>query len=82
MLANSRYIVIYKDSATARNLYFGSFVSQSYAEHFMDTLPDPLEGGTKTFKSLQPYTHNEDTLARDVILRKRAHGDLIDSLFT
>lgn len=80
MTNQQRYLVVYKDDADSRNLYYGPFVSLSIAEHFMNALPEPLEGGLKTFKSFQPYSHSEDTLAGEVILRKRSHGDLLETI--
>ena len=78
MVAHSRYLVIYKDSKHARNLYFGPFVSLTLAEVFMMELPDPLEGGSKSYRSFQPFDRNETRIACQMILDKRVHNDLLE----
>lgn len=80
MTHQNRYIVIYKDSPKVRSMHYGPFVSPALAESFMNELPEPLEGGMKMLRVLAPYTYFEHTIARDVILRKRTHGDLLDSV--
>jgi hypothetical protein len=66
-----RYVVIYKDHKDARILYFGVFTSVTAAEGFMGALPQPLEGGSKTFKSLQPYMFDDATAAAKAIIGSR-----------
>lgn len=80
MKEQSQFIVIYKDSATARNQYYGPFVSDRMASDFMDTLPEPLNGGLKTYKSMSPYTYDEADLARDVVLRQRSGKSEVDKV--
>lgn len=78
MISQARYVVIYKDDAHTRNRYFGPFITVSVAEAFLSTLPRPLPGGAKTWKTIEPYSHSEASLARDAILRNR---ELIATVF-
>ncbi len=77
MKTQSQYLVIYKDSAEARNKYFGPFTSVEMAEQFVSILPEPILGGVKTWNHISPYTHDEAMLAREVILRQRIHGSYL-----
>lgn len=80
MKSQSQYLVIYKDSTEARNKYFGPFSSVDMAEEFVETLPTPLIGGSKTWKHVSPYTHQEAVIARQSILRQRTHGSYLREL--
>jgi hypothetical protein len=71
MISTPRYVVIYKDDSQARNQYYGPFTSERTAAEFCDTLPDPVDGGVKTFKPVQPYTADEAELVASRILNKR-----------
>lgn len=66
-----QYVIIYKDHATARNRYYGPFVSDSLAEDFMSDLPEPLPGGLKVYKLVSPFTFDEARLASMEIMQSR-----------
>ena len=64
----SRYIVIYKDSPKALNIYFGPFVSVALCESVLAELPEPLSGGSKTYKQLSRFSSWEMHVAHKMIL--------------
>lgn len=72
MIAQPRYIAIYKDSETAKNLYFGPLMSINVAEQFLSGLPEPRLGGYKTYKPISPYMHDETREIAAVIIHARA----------
>lgn len=71
MKGQSQWVVIYKDSTDARNLYFGPFVSDTLASTFMGSLPNPMAGGSKTYKQMSPFEYDEIRLACEYIMRAR-----------
>lgn len=60
-MRNPQYLVIYKDSAKAKQRFFGPFVQPSIADNFASRLPSPLEGGHKIIKHTEPQTYDEAT---------------------
>lgn len=50
---------------------FGPFVSIGIASEFSKALPEPRKGGVKRYLSTQPFTHNEASTVRDMIIRNR-----------
>lgn len=76
MTHQARYMVIYKDGPDDRNRYFGPFVSITLSEQFLDLLPEPLPGGNKVWKPVEPYTQSDAVFAREAILRSRERKDL------
>lgn len=66
-----RYIGVYKDGPSSRIRYFGPFVSQAITEEFLNDLPEPLPGGAKSWKPLQPYMHHETGEATRSIMEER-----------
>ena len=71
MKTHAQYLVIFRDGPKTRSYYYGPFVSESIANSFMDRLPEPSEGGLKTFKFISPYNYDEADIASDVILNAR-----------
>lgn len=66
-----RHIVVYRDNSKSRVKLYGPFVSLTMANDFMETLPSPMLGGSKSVKFISPYTHDEASLAAETILRER-----------
>lgn len=65
------YIVKYRDSEKADELYFGTFVSPSIADFFRASLPMPLKGGTVRTITLQPYQSHEGHTVSQMIEAQR-----------
>lgn len=65
------YIVRYRDSEDAEELYFGNFVSPSIADFFRASLPLPLKGGLCKLITLQPFQSHEGHTVSQIILRNR-----------
>lgn len=70
-MKQTSYLVIYKDGFNARGRYFGPFVSVESAHKFMGELPEPLAGGYKTSKTIQPFTLSDSLQVRSLILGER-----------
>lgn len=66
-----RYIIAYRDRPKAATRYFGPFVDLSIASRFEDALPDPLPGGIKVTRPVQPFSTEDDQDARNAILQER-----------
>ncbi len=77
---NKRFIVVYKDHATARNNYYGPFVSDAIADDFMRQLPEPLKGGAKVVKPLHTFTHYECDMAALEIIERRKQDQTVHHL--
>ena len=71
MRKQSTYIAMYRDSPTARKMYFGPFVSVSIAADFVEGLPDPLPGGFKKFSQTQPFGLSDLRSLSALILNSR-----------
>lgn len=71
MKTQFQYITVYKDSAKAPVHCFGPFVSESLALTFMEDLPEPLPGGTKSVKLLSLFAGHEVVEAGEQIIRER-----------
>lgn len=67
----SQYLVAYKDSPKSHTRYFGPFVSIEVATRFLDELPEPQPGGAKDYRVTQPFTANDTTIIRDLIMDER-----------
>lgn len=65
------YFAGYKDSFKSPILYFGPFVSQSVADFFVASLPEPRKGGWVKTKHLQPYSVQEGHTVAEMIKRQR-----------
>lgn len=65
------FLVEYRDSPRAQKLTFGPYATNTLATNFVEDLPEPLPGGYKRYTTLQPFTHNEAHVVRDLILSKR-----------
>lgn len=65
------HLVIYKDSATDRALFFGPFVSQSIAQFFKAEMPQPLEGGYCRIVPTQPFTQQEGHVVFEKLTQAR-----------
>lgn len=65
------HIIAYKDSKSSKLILFGPFVSDNIANDFLDTLPEPLEGGSKSLKPLSLFQATEAQSAHDQIMRER-----------
>ena len=68
------YLVLYRDSTTSQNLYFGHFVNEGIADFFKAVLPEPTKGGVKKVVPLQPFGSQDAERARETILTQREYA--------
>jgi hypothetical protein len=74
-MRQSTTLVVYKDSKDAAVRYFGPFINLDFASEFATALPEPLQpGGFKGYRSTQPFTSTETSLATEAILSDRETG--------
>ncbi|OYV41148.1 MAG: hypothetical protein B7Z80_02730 [Rhodospirillales bacterium 20-64-7] len=64
-------MVEYQDNPKAQKLVFGPYATTKLANDFADELPTPQKGGRKRYVTLQPFTHNEAHMVRDLIMAHR-----------
>lgn len=70
-MKQTSHLVVYKDSSKAQTRYFGPFVSIEMATKFMDELPQPICGGLKDFRTVQPFTASDTQIIRDLLEAER-----------
>lgn len=70
-MKSTSYLVRYRDSKDADELYFGTFVSPSVADFFRASLPVPQDGGQVRTLTLQPFQSHEGHLVSQMIVRER-----------
>lgn len=71
-MKQSQTLVEYRDSEDAQSLVFGPFYNTAIASAFASELPKPLKGGFKRYRVTQPFTLNDTSIVRDLIISKRA----------
>lgn len=73
-----QYVILYRDSPKTRSYVFGPFVTQTIADEFKDTLPEPLEGGYKIRKHTEPQTYHEAQLVAFELVKQRRKNQTIN----